>query len=236
MDDKQTRPSALGRIGEISAWAISVVAWAISYESQAALAQREGRFAAGWEAWAWPMTVDLASLAAMVLALDQARRGRRSTVAWTIAVVSALVMVAANIVSAWGSAIAVGMHMWPPLIALGSWYLLVHDRRGPGRMSDTSTDDRTLTVRADNPDMLPDHRGDSPRVATPEPDAEADRWTAAPDTGDMPARARVQTAVAAIQAAGEEPTTDRLAAALGVSERHVRRIVNGTQKRTELKR
>lgn len=76
----------------------------------------------------------------------------------------------------------------------------------------------------------------APRVANPEPDAEADRWTAPPATADMPARARVQAAVAAIEAAGEEPTTDGLAAVLGVSERHVRRIVNGTQKRTELKR
>lgn len=118
----------LGRAGEVITWSISLLAWGISYATQARLAASTGTFPT-WEAWTWPATVDLASLAAMVLALDQARRGRSARVAWGIAILAAGVMVAANTAADWPSPLAMLMHAWPPIIALACWLLLVHDRR-----------------------------------------------------------------------------------------------------------
>ena len=123
------RGSWLGRAGESAAWAISAVAWALSFSAQMSLAAAHGF--GGWETWAWPATTDLAGLTGMLIALDQARRNCSAVVAWLIALAAAGVMVAANIGAAVGDPVSMLLHAWPPSIALASWFLLVHVRRAP---------------------------------------------------------------------------------------------------------
>ncbi len=114
------------RWAEVAAWAISGLAWGLSYTSQYILARDHGY---GALAVLWPLTVDLASLVAMLLALDMARRSLNALEAWAIAFGSALVMIGANVLMAWPDAISMVMHAWPPVIALACWHLLVHGRR-----------------------------------------------------------------------------------------------------------
>lgn len=126
------RMTPLGRLGELSAWAISILAWGLSYAAQVRLAAPHG-FGGwwSWEALTFPLTTDLAGLVGMFLALDQARRGQSSRVPWGIAGAAAGVMVATNIGSYVGDPVAMLLHAWPPLIALASWFTLVHVRRSP---------------------------------------------------------------------------------------------------------
>lgn len=119
--------SWLGRAGEGAAWAISAVAWALSFTAQMTLAGQHGFVS--WEVWAWPATTDLAGLTGMLIALDQARRHQSTLVAWLIALAAAAVMVAANIGSSVGDPVAMLLHAWPPSIALACWFLLVHVRK-----------------------------------------------------------------------------------------------------------
>jgi small-conductance mechanosensitive channel len=141
----------LGRLGELSAWAISGVAWALSFAAQMQLAGAHGF--AGWEVWAWPATTDLAGLTGMLIALDQARRNGSTVVAWLIAIAAAAVMVAANVGAYVGDPVAMLLHAWPPSIALASWYLLVHVRRGArstiarGRTADRLEDRNPVPTR-----------------------------------------------------------------------------------------
>jgi hypothetical protein len=114
------------RWAEVAAWGISGLAWGLSYMSQYILARDHGY---GGLAILWPLTVDLASLVAMLLALDMARRSLNALEAWAIAFGSALVMIGANVLMAWPDAISMVMHAWPPVIALACWHLLVHGRR-----------------------------------------------------------------------------------------------------------
>jgi hypothetical protein len=126
-----SRTSKLGRAGEIAAWVISVVAWALSFTAQMQLAAAHGF--TSWAIWAWPATTDLAGLVGMLIALDQTRSNGSTAVAWLIAIAAAAVMVAANIGAAVGDPVAMLLHAWPPSIALGCWFLLVHVRRAPVR-------------------------------------------------------------------------------------------------------
>lgn len=90
------------RRAEVGAWGISALAWGLSYTSQYVLARDDGY---GALAVVWPLTVDLASLVAMLLALDMARRSLNALQAWPIAFGSALVMIGANVLMAWPDAI-----------------------------------------------------------------------------------------------------------------------------------
>lgn len=90
------------RWAEVGAWGISALAWGLSYTSQYVLARDDGY---GALAVPWPLTVDLASLVAMLLALDMARRSLNALQAWAIAFGSALVMIGANVLMAWPDAI-----------------------------------------------------------------------------------------------------------------------------------
>lgn len=130
LDAERGGPSWLSRAGEMIAWAISLEAYALSYVSLYSLAKRHG-FAGplDWEALAWPTTVDLASFATGIIALDQAQRGKSAWLAWAISTVAAAIMVVGNIISASGDWVSIGMHAWPPMIALACWFLLVHVRR-----------------------------------------------------------------------------------------------------------
>jgi hypothetical protein len=143
------RSSWLGRAGEASAWAISAVAWALSFAAQMQLAGAHGF--RSWEVWAWPLTTDLAGLVGMLIALDQTRRGGSTAVAWLIAIAAAGVMVAANIGAAVGDGVSMLMHAWPPSIALACWFLLVHVRRAQDISEDEDIDSHTEGMAATSP-------------------------------------------------------------------------------------
>jgi hypothetical protein len=133
------RATAWARWAVPAAWAITGLAWVLSYAGQYTLARAHGY---PWPLAAlWPLTVDLAGLVCMLLALDLAERGMSAWEAWAIAGGAAAVMVAANVVVAWPDLVAMLMHAWPPVIALACWHLLVHGRRqrhGPSSPNSTA--------------------------------------------------------------------------------------------------
>ena len=119
-----------GRIGEIAAWCIAVIAWAISYGTQVALAVAHGFHGPDdWEAAGMGATSDLLSLACMMIALDQAERGKSTPLAWVLSVAAALMMEWANVVYAGTDRVAIVLHAWPPAVAVSVVFLLVHVRR-----------------------------------------------------------------------------------------------------------
>lgn len=119
-----------GRIGEIAAWCIAVIAWAISYGTQVALAVGHGFHGPDdWEAAGMGATSDLLSLACMMIALDQAERGKSTPLAWVLSVAAALMMEWANVVYAGTDRVAIILHAWPPAVAVSVVFLLVHVRR-----------------------------------------------------------------------------------------------------------
>jgi len=111
-------------------WAISGLAYAISYASLYDLANHHNFGGpANWESIAWPTTVDLASLATGIIGIDRAHRGKSAWLATLISAVAAGIMVAGNVVANLGDLVSVAMHAWPPAIALACWYMLVRSRR-----------------------------------------------------------------------------------------------------------
>lgn len=152
-DRKRNRKSALspagfvpitrkGRIGEAAAWAIAVIAWCISYGTQVALAIEHGFHGPeDWEAAGMGATSDLLSLACMMIALDQAERGKSTPLAWLLSVAAALMMEWANIVYAGRDIVAIILHAWPPAVAVSVVFLLVHVRKENARIADVSEPD-----------------------------------------------------------------------------------------------
>lgn len=119
-----------GRIGEIAAWGIAGIAWCISYGTQVALAVEHGFHGPeDWEAAGMGATSDLLSLACMMIALDQAERGKSTPLAWVLSVAAAVMMEWANIVYAGSDFVAIILHAWPPAVAVSVVFLLVHVRR-----------------------------------------------------------------------------------------------------------
>jgi hypothetical protein len=203
-------------MGELGAWAISVLAWAISYVTQAGLAAGTGAFP-GWQAWAWPATVDLAALIGMVLALDQARQKRPAATAWAVSLLAAAVMVAANTAADWPHPVAMLLHAWPPVIAIACWFLLVHvRRREPAAVveEDAGTDADTDT-----------------EPVQPVPDLDVPALEAVPAERTRSRRrprvenGRVREAASAVRESGRPVTSRTLAEELRVSERHGRRLL-----------
>jgi hypothetical protein len=119
-----------GRVGEMAAWGIAVIAWAISYGTQVALARDHGiRGWNDWEAVGMGALADLASLSMMLLALDQAERGRSARLTWVLSLLAAGMMEWANVVYAGSDRVAVVLHAWPPFLAVVIVFVLVHVRR-----------------------------------------------------------------------------------------------------------
>jgi hypothetical protein len=217
------RTSLLGRTGEAAAWAISAVAWALSFTAQMQLAGAHGF--TSWEVWAWPATTDLAGLTGMLIALDQARKRGSTVVAWLIALAAAAVMVAANIGAAVGDPVAMMLHAWPPSIALASWFLLVHVRRAPKAIVDAH-EDAHAPVPVEVADMhviaaqeeTPNGRG--PARGNGRPAARNTRTS----------RARVEAMVRRATTRGRELDARTVAKRLKVSDAHARRLLADARK------
>ncbi len=213
------RTSLLGRTGEAAAWAISAVAWALSFTAQMQLAGAHGFTT--WAVWAWPATTDLAGLTGMLIALDQARRNGSTVVAWLIALAAAAVMVAANIGAAVGDPVAMMLHAWPPSIALASWFLLVHVRRAPKmRQSediDAPAEPVISEVKSEPVKALPVVPNGRARKRTA-------RRTPRSNSGD-----RVRALIARH---GTDLNADMVARRLRVSRRHAQRLLRDAVKIT----
>jgi uncharacterized protein DUF2637 len=134
--------SWLGRAGAAGAWAISGIAWTVSFASQVKLASDHGF--KDWQPFAWALTTDLAGLVGMVLALDQAQRRVSTRGPSVIAVASAGVMIAANVGVAVGDWASMLMHAWEPLMSLICWYVLVHVRRALAPAAGRQTEERPI--------------------------------------------------------------------------------------------
>lgn len=119
-----------GRIGEAAAWVLAVIAWAISFGTQVALSAAHGFHGpVDWEAVGMGALADLASLSMMLLALDQAERGKSAKLTWLLSLMAAGMMEWANIVYAGSDRVAVLLHAWPPFLAVSIVFVLVHVRR-----------------------------------------------------------------------------------------------------------
>jgi Protein of unknown function (DUF2637) len=216
-----------GRIGEAAAWAIAVIAWAISYGTQVALARDHGIHGwSDWEAIGMGALADLASLSMMMLALDQAERGKPARLTWVLAVLAALMMEWANIAYAGDDLVAIVLHAWPPFLAVTIVFVLVHYRREnaepPGVVvidsGQVEYPDRTAEPLAGQPNSRteplssPNNRGEA---VPPEPgDGPADR----PDSTVTEAMFRE-----AILELGPDASNKRLADRLGVHPDSIRR-------------
>jgi len=124
------RVTLKGRVGEWAAWGIAAIAWGISLASQVGLAFAHGF--RGWsniEALGDGLLPDLASLSMMMLALDQAERGRPARLTWGLSILAGVFMEWANIAYAWPDPEAVILHAWPPFLVVATLYVLVHTRR-----------------------------------------------------------------------------------------------------------
>jgi len=85
----------LGRAGELAAWSISAVAWALSFAAQMELVAAHGF--KSWEIRAWPATPDLAGLTGSWSPSIRCAATAPRWLARVIAVAVAADMVAANI-------------------------------------------------------------------------------------------------------------------------------------------
>jgi len=207
----RTAPSSLSRTAELVAYAISVLAYAISYASLYDLASRHNFGGPeNWESIAWPTTVDLASLATGIIALDQAHRGKSAWLAGVISAVAAAIMVLGNVLANAGDAISVGMHAWPPVIALACWYLLVRTRR-------SNAVDRGLL---EDDDSSPDE----PAASQDDDDGDAEDDSRPPRGPDRRVDPRV------LRIARARGNWRRVAAATGLQEHAAKRALTAARK------
>jgi Protein of unknown function (DUF2637) len=116
---------------EALAWAVTGLALAMSYHAEEDLGQSLASFH-GWPAYAWPLVADGGDVLLIVLYLEYKRR-QLST--WKVGlglIAATVVMVAANIRSAWPEPTAVLMQAWVPAFALYLWHTMAAGRKPRG--------------------------------------------------------------------------------------------------------
>lgn len=121
------RTSWQSRAAELFAWAAAFTAWSVCLASEVMLAWRHG-FKGGLGVL-WAFGLDMTALSCMFLALDGAKRGRRTTGVWLIAGGATTCMVVANILVAGHDLIGAAMHGVAPCLAVALWHALVLGRR-----------------------------------------------------------------------------------------------------------
>lgn len=111
-------------IAELAILALTGLGFALSYSSLVRLAEEHGYV--GWEARAWPVTIDLLALAGTLLALELAARGSGPRgEAWGLAVLAAVATLSGNILSVWPDPVSMALHSWPAICMLGAWHTLM---------------------------------------------------------------------------------------------------------------
>ena len=189
---------------------IALAAFAVSYTTQVVLASEHGF--PGWEAWLWPGIADAAALA-MILRLhfDQVRPGWYTVEAWLVFAIASAVMVGANAVADRNDPLGGAMHAVVPVVAMLVWHVVIHGRpaESPAR-SDARTPART--------------------------DASMPAGTNAQSPARTPARsagtsrARVEAMLQRAAAQGQELDSRTVAARLGVTHGHARRLLAEARK------
>jgi len=110
-------------IAELAILALTGLGFALSYSSLVRLAEEHGY--RGWEAQAWPITIDLLAQAGTLLALELAARGSGPRgEAWGLAVLAAVATLSGNILSVWPDPVSMALHSWPAICMLGAWHTL----------------------------------------------------------------------------------------------------------------
>lgn len=145
----------------------AVIAGALSFAHLHDLAEAAGQ--TGWQAWAYPVSVDLL----LVAAWRRLRTARRDRSAWTWFVIALTASLGANVataglldladVPAWLRILVAG---WPALAFLGGT-LLVHspaDPAAPAQPVDEPAAPEVETHRTDEPAPAP-----APQITPPEP-------------------------------------------------------------------
>jgi len=189
---------------ELSIAGLTGLGWVLSYSMLKRLAALHGY--AGWQAWLWPLTVDLLVLAATLIAMVTARRGQGPTgEAWVMAGAATAATLVGNILAAGDDPVSCAMHAWPALCMVGAWHLLFRS-------------------------VLPTHT-ETVRQATPRGSAgTATGVTTASVHAGSPRRSSeafraAERVVREALANGREPTTAEVARATSRSQRQARRLV-----------
>ena len=124
--------------GELLAWVVTALALVMSYHAEQDLGRSLSAFH-GWPSYVWPLSVDVADVALLVLYLEY-KRLRLST--WKVALgmlAATTVMISANVRSVWPDPTAVAMQAWVPAIALWLWHTLASGRKPRGAPMDLGT-------------------------------------------------------------------------------------------------
>jgi hypothetical protein len=190
---------------ELSIAGLTGLGWVLSYSMLKRLAALHGY--AGWQAWLWPLTVDLLVLAATLIAMVTARRGQGPTgEAWVMAGAATAATLAGNILAAGDDPVACAMHAWPALCMVGAWHLLFRS---------------VLTADSETPARA------MPRIASVPATGVATAATvrAGAPRRSSEARRAAERVVRDALAGGREPTTADVARATSRSQRQARRLV-----------
>jgi hypothetical protein len=117
-------------VAEAPAWPIVFGALAVSFWTQVFAVN--GRHFAFWEALIWGASTDAGTIAFLFLAREGIHRGTATWGAWVGSVLCAFMSVQWNVIPAWesGDLLGVESHLWMPALALGTWYWLLHGRKG----------------------------------------------------------------------------------------------------------
>lgn len=186
--------------------ALTGLGWVLSYSALRQLALSAGM--AGWAATLWPLCIDLFVFVATLAAIVDRRRRRSTTYAWTLAALYSAATVAGNVTAAGPDHLAQAVHAMPAVTMVLAWHLLSRfasegGRRPAGRVR---SDDRAADASR------------HPRAAQAEQRASSARRV-------RPVTEEVAACVAELEAAGQRPTGDALAARFGVSDRTGRRML-----------
>lgn len=201
--------------GELLAWMVTGLALVMSYHAEQDLGQSLSAFR-GWPSFVWPLSVDLADVALIVLYLEY-KRLRFAT--WKVVLgmsAATAVMIAANVRSVWPDPTAVVMQAWIPTIALWLWHTLAAGRKPRGAPIDLATVWARVT-------------GESiswpPARLTTEPSSEGSisKPTTMPD---RPARVAARAEVRRLLKRNSSAVTaEQVARRAGVSIPHARRLL-----------
>jgi hypothetical protein len=211
--------------GELLAWVVTGLALVMSYHAEQDLGQSLAAFH-GWPSYVWPLSVDVADVALMVLYLEY-KRLRLAT--WKVAfgmLAATAVMIAANVRSAWPDPTAVLMQAWVPAIALWLWHTLAAGRKPRGAPVDLGTVWSRVTAEA----LGRSHTPPAIEVA-PTLDGEADAQAelarpTAPSEPNRPARVPARAEVRRLlKRHGGQLSAEQVAKRVGVSIPHARRLL-----------
>lgn len=214
--------------GELLAWLVTGLALVMSYHAEQDLGQSLNAFR-GWPAYVWPLSVDVADVALMVLYLEYKRLRLATWKVWLGMVAATAVMIAANVRSALPDPTAVLMQAWVPAIALWLWHTLASGRRPRGAPVELASvwarvTGETLVTPVEVTAQAVDHQradGDPPADDSPS-DVQDPR-------ARVPARGEVRRLLRRHRGALSDDEVGRLAVRVarrtGVSIPHARRLL-----------